>query len=86
MRRLKYEMYCSILEAFINHGPMRLSKATSKTNLNYSILKKLTSDLLVAGLLERRTLKGITLYAASPKARDAILKIQGTNTFENFKS
>jgi predicted transcriptional regulator len=76
MRRFRREIYTAILEAFINDGPMRLTKLTYKANVNHKTLKEMIKDLLADGLVEERKLKNATVYSATPKAKEALAKLK----------
>jgi predicted transcriptional regulator len=64
------EMYISILRALCYYGPLKLTRITYKTNMNYSQLKMSLDDLIQRKLVEERTLeKGKVVYAVTSRAR-----------------
>ena len=64
------EMYISILEALAYYGPLKITRITYKTNMNYGQLKVSLCDLIQKNLVEERPFKkNRIVYAATPKAR-----------------
>ena len=77
MRRVKSEIIVSILDTLINFGPMRLTKITYKANINYLVLKEMMRELVKDNLVEERKLKeNVLVYAATPKAKLALLELK----------
>ncbi|MGA3290087.1 MAG: hypothetical protein ABSD42_07615 [Candidatus Bathyarchaeia archaeon] len=54
MRRSKFETYIEVVEAFINHGPIRIAKVTYKANINYILLKQIHKRTRNSNLIEER--------------------------------
>jgi predicted transcriptional regulator len=76
MKRSKLEIYLKVLEAFVTHGPIRITKVTYEANINNSLSKQIISEFLKNGLLEERKLKKTAFYAPTAKAK---------KTLEQFK-
>lgn len=80
-RRTKLEMSLDILEVFVNHGPIRLTRVSQKAKVNYVLLKKITKGLLSQRLLEERKTKNYVAYVATPEAHLVLARLR-----ENAKS
>ena len=86
MRRSKFEIYIAVLETLLANGPMRLTKITCKTNLNYSLLKQAVNDLRKRQLIEETKINNSFTYAATPKAELVISQVKEVSqSFPFFK-
>jgi predicted transcriptional regulator len=79
MRRSKLEIYIAVLETLATNGPMRLTKITYKSNLNYVLLKQIVSNLQEKQLIEERKINNFLVYAATPKAKIVLLQLKEVN-------
>ena len=79
MRRSKLEIYITVLESLASYGPMRLTKITYKSNLNYVFLKQVVNELKENQLIEERKIKNSSIYAATPKAKVVLSKFKEIN-------
>ena len=68
MRRSKLETYIDILRVLAHHGPLKLTHAMYKTNVNCSVLKGYMNFLIKQGLVEERTVgKERRVYMITPR-------------------
>lgn len=75
MRRSKLQMYVDVLNVLVFHGPMRVTRITSKTNLSHGLLKPILNNLIQNNLVEERALrKNAIVYAPTKAARKTLLK------------
>ena len=77
MRRSKLQMYVDVLDVLVFHGPMRVTRITSKANLSYGLLKPILNNLIEDKLVEeRKSRKNEIVYAATNAARKTLLKLE----------
>jgi predicted transcriptional regulator len=69
MGKSKFEIYIAILQTLALNGPMRPSRITCETNINYSLIKKAVNDLRDRQLVEERKINNSFMYSATPKAK-----------------
>ena len=74
VRRSKLEMYVDILSVLAHKGPLKLTHAMYKTNVNCSVLKEYLDFLIKQGLVGERTLRKQRLVYAVIQRGITVLK------------
>ena len=76
MGRSKLEIYVAVLETLVLNGPMRPTRITCETNINFSSVKKAVNDLQKKQLVEERKVNNTFVYLATPKAKLVVLQFK----------